>query len=646
MKRTFAVVALLAALGVLLKLSLKDTAPLGGPGAAAEAPAGEGSPSPEAELLARYTDPDDRALVERTFDRYRHNAIAIERTDGLRGLVLLDKLDLEAIHLYEKYPKDFRRLRDTLSDDAAAELLLHWREYFGLKRADETDRAILIAEVARLTPAQRRVAVRFPNALPILLADPDGVTELVERWSGEDADLADALVLLSFVSLESGAADLRSALRTLDDFGPTALRAFREQGLAGFGLVSLYGPVLAALGDALPLDQALILLQVNQPHVDTMLRSLRPEDVAQQLRHVAAVNLVEAVGGSTHALRLVGEHGPTGERALVQAGPGAADVVYEDYADPALRNQAVAALADHGPMALLILDKYASDKDFREVLRRHGSAVIPPIAQADSSPETLAYLRTKADQSFSEGLAQTILAVSGDNGQATIRMIKEDGLERVASLNATDVQFQQFLPLYDLLHLGNVLARGQSPTTGEMAWALIDGCFVVADTLSLAAVQPGGVVAAEAARVEVKAAVREAAKTAGREAVEGATETAGKAIGRRTADLAAERVARWWAVQSAGGTYRVLRRLPEALPKLSLDEIAELGRPLCTRAGLALSHWRPARFFVDGLEVLHRIPREEGLRYLGRQVTFAGVTAFGFQKMEEHLRSRRPESRQ
>ena len=36
--------------------------------------------------------------------------MAIDRTDGLRGLELLDKLDLEAVFLYEKHPTEFRRL--------------------------------------------------------------------------------------------------------------------------------------------------------------------------------------------------------------------------------------------------------------------------------------------------------------------------------------------------------------------------------------------------------------------------------------------------------------------------------------------------------------------------------------------------------
>jgi hypothetical protein len=609
---------------------------------------GPSEPDLEAQLLARY--PKDRELVARSLDRYRQTALTIERTDGLRGLVLLDRLDLEAIYLYEKYPKDFRRLRDTLTDAAAADLLLHWREYFGLKRADDTDRGILIAEIARLSPSQRRLAAKYPNILPLMLADPDGMTELVERLGDQpsDEDLRNTLALLGFVSLEPGATDLRAALRTLEHHGPLALKAFRLQGLEGFALVSLYGPVLDALGDELPLEQSLILLRVNTDDVDELLKSHRPEIVAGHLRHVAGAGLVEQVGGSAHGLRLIVEYGSRGERALSQAGPDAADVVFDDFSDPTLRNQAVAALAEHGAMALAILDKYAHDHDFREILRAYGAPIIPPIAQADAGPETLAALRAKPQRSFTESLAQGVLFLSGDNGQATIRMIRKDGLERVAALNSSELEFYQFLPLYDVLHLGTVVSRGQAPTSGEMAWALVDGCFVVADALSLSAIQPEGVAASELARAEVKAATRGAAQAAGRELAE---ETAG--VGTRVlahrgalegAQAATERLSRWWSVRMAGGTYQVLRRMPEALGRLGLAEVAGLGRPLCAKAGLRLSAWGPLRFLKNGQEVIRRIPPERGIKYLAAQALQAGVGVVGFHKMEEHLASRRPQN--
>ena len=151
---------------------------------------------------------------------------------------------------------------------------------------------------------------------------------------------------------------------------------------------------------------------------------------------------------------------------------------------------------------------------------RDGAAIIPPIAQADAGPEMLAYLSAKGRRSFTESLALAALFASGDNGQAMIRTIKNDGLKRVAQLNQSEIQFYQFLPLYDVIHLGNVMRRGYSPTSSEMTWAMVDGCFVIADVLSLAAVQPEGAVAAEAIRTEVKAAVREGARSAGRELVE------------------------------------------------------------------------------------------------------------------------------
>ena len=638
MKRTFAAVALLAALGVFFKIVLKaPDRP-----EPAEPPSVQ-SPADDAERLGladKYPAAADRALVERTLDRYARTAVAVESAFGLRGLVLLDKLDLEAIYLFEKHPDEFRRLASTLTDDAAADLLLHWREYFGLKHADDTDRSILVAEIARLSPSQRRWAAKYPSALPLILADPPGVTGLIERLDDSPEDLGDALAMLDLVSLEGGVADLALALRALDAHPRLALEGFRKLGAEGFALVAMYGPVLDALGDSVPLDSALIALRVNTEYVDELLAASRPEVVAEHLAHMEAVGLTEAVCGHPQALRLAVEYGAAGERALREAGPDAADVVFADYADPTLRNQAVAALAEHGEMALAILEKYATDADFRDVLRQYGPAVIPPVARSDASPELLASLRAKPQKSFAEGLAQGVLAISGENGQESIRRIKDDGLARVSDLSDGDVKFYMFLPLYDLVHLGGVVGRGQSPTNGEMAWALMDGCFVVADVLSLTALQPEGAAAVEAARAEVKAVSREGAKAAGQEAAEGAA----KALARQGAEQAAERASRWWAVRAAGGTYRLLKRMPEAIRQMTLPKITATARAFCAKAGLHLSEFAPRRFLLKtGAERLLRIPPEKGLKYLAKQGLTAGVGVVAIHKMEEHLASRRPQ---
>ena len=663
MKRILALALLVVALGVFVKLAFKpvgqgesaSTVSARSADVPADAAATDTEPDAKTELVARYAteQPPVREMVARVAEKFGRNARAIDRTDGLRGLVLLDRLDLEAVFLYEKHPAEFRRLRDFLGSDAAAEILLHWREYFGLKHADDTDRGILIAEIASLSPAQKRIAARYPSVLPLILADPAGVTELIEQTAGDQKELADMLAVLCFINLDRGSADLRTALRTLDHHGPLALEAFRRHGLTGFALVSLYGPILEALGNAIPLDQSLVVLEVNAEYIDELLRTHRPETVAGHLRHVAAAGLTELVGGSPNGLRLVVEHAAPGERALKRAGSDAADVVYAEFGGATLRRQAVSALETHGRMGLVILDKYAPDPDFREILRTSGAAVIPAIAQADAGPETLAYLGAKTRRSFTESLALAALFASGDNGQATIRTIKNDGLARVAQLSQNEIQFYQFLPLYDVIHLGNVLRRGYSPTSSEMTWALVDGCFVVTDVLSLAAIQPEGAVAAETVRTEVKAAVREGARSASREFAESGAVSAARALGRRqplgglerlgTAASAtqARQLARWWTVRDAGGLFRVMRQMPEALPRLGLAQLTEMATPLSAKAGMRLGTWAPFRMLREGTEVVLRIPPERGLKYLSAQAIQASVGVVGFQKMNEHLSSRR-----
>ncbi len=226
--------------------------------------------------------------------------------------------------------------------------------------------------------------------MPLILADPSGVADLIRRLEDDPDELRDALVILDFISLDPGAADLRAALRTLDEFGPLAIEAFRLHGLDGFALVRLYGPVLLALGDALPLSDALILLRVNTEYVDEQLGTHPAESVAGNLRHVASVGLVR--GGRRRSRRpAAGRRVRTDWRAGPRAvGADAAEVVYGAYDDSIVRAQAVAALAEHGPMALAMLAKYAADATFREILRRHGPSVIPPVAQSDPAPEALA----------------------------------------------------------------------------------------------------------------------------------------------------------------------------------------------------------------------------------------------------------------
>jgi hypothetical protein len=126
----------------------------------------------------------------------------------------------------------------------------------------------------------------------------------------------------------------------------------------------------------------LILARVNADYLDELLRTHRPETVAGHLRHVAAAGLVEAAGGSPNALRLIVEQGELGERALRQAGPDAADVVFGDFGEAALRARPVAPLGTHG-------DGAQNSRQVRLDLTSRSSGLRrddhPPIA-ADAGP--------------------------------------------------------------------------------------------------------------------------------------------------------------------------------------------------------------------------------------------------------------------
>jgi hypothetical protein len=630
-RRALAFICLMLGLSVLLKLS---RTPRSMPPAPAQPPS---YADVKSTIINRYSgSKPDQELVRRVLDKFAQTAITLEKTDGLRGLKLLDTLDLEAVYLYEKHPREFRRLCELVDDEAAARILLTWREYLALKRADDSDRAIWIAELERLTPSQRLIVQKTPELLPMMMSDPEALMDLVQIFSSSETDQRDTLIALQVASLREGPGSLRKSIDILQKHPKWALESFRRRGPEGLLLVGIFGDVIEQLNQESILDDALVALHVAALDAQEYLEQHSAESLASHLRHLSAAGLLARVADHPNALKLTLEFGRAGESAIRSAGADAAEVVYTDYSDRYMRSRAVDALAEHGIQAAVVLEKYASDAEFRDILRKYGSAVIQPIAQTDMSPEIVAKLRQQTSRTTFESLALGVMSLSGESGQATIRMIHDDGLDRVASLQKTDLSAVEFLPLYDLTHLGNMLRKGYAPTSGEWTWALVDGAFVTADVLSLLAVQPEGVAAAELTRSQIKSVGRAAA----REGVENITEVATKA-GIQAADATVRHASRWWAVRSVGGLGKVLKEMPQALNRLELGQIEEMLRPLAMRAGVALSRFEPIRFLKNGREVIMRIPPEKGLKYLAIESGQASVGLAAYWKMEEHLAARR-----
>ncbi|MFM7315959.1 MAG: hypothetical protein ACKO5E_03330 [bacterium] len=632
-RRFLALTMLLLGLSVMLKLARTPKSVLPLPVVASA----DSFSIAKQDLIKRYENNQfEGELIRRVLEKYAQTAVNLEKTDGLRGLKLLDTLDLEAVYLYENHPREFRRLCELVDDQAAARILLTWREYLGLKRADDGDRAVWISELERLTPSQRALVQKSPEILPLMMSDPEALSELADVFANSETELRDAFIALQVVSLREGPGSLNKSIQILLKHPKWVVEAFRKRGPEGLLLAGLFGDVIEHLNASDLLDDVLITLHVSALDAQEYLETHSPESLAGHLRHLSAVGLLSKMADHPNALKLTLEFGSAGEAAIKKAGADSAEVVYSDYSDRTLRSKAVDALAEHGVQAAVVLEKYASDSEFREILRKYGSSIIRPISQTDLSPEMVARLREQTSRTTFESLALGVMSLSGESGQATIHMIHDDGLERVAALQKSDLSAVEFLPLYDLTHLGNILRKGYSPTSGEWTWALVDGAFVAADLLSLAAIQPEGVAASELTRSQVKSIGR----TAAREGIENIAELSTKA-GLQTTDATLRNASRWWTIRNAGGLGKIMKELPRAMNRFELRQIEEMTRPLAKRAGIILSKFEPIRFLKNGREFIMRIPPERGMKYLAIESGQASVGLAAYWKMEEHLAARR-----
>ncbi len=647
MKRLLATVALLACLGLLLKIRGSESPNVPGraidPSSDAQA-SSEETPGREhaidqkalAETLARHDDPADRERIARLFERFGPDALTIEQTDGIDGLRVLEVLDHEARFLYETDPSQFRVLREAIDDEAIAQILRRWRNYFGLIRADQTGREILINEIDRLPIAARRLAADHPELLPLILTEPEAVVDLLAREGDDPKWLATRATILQLVDLSQGSTSLRQVLRILDQSGDLALEAFQRQGMLGLAAVGLYGEILREVmaGSTPSLDDTLIMILANLDDVDDLLQTRRPETLAADLRHIEAVGLTEIVGDGPGTLRLAITYGSLGEAALRTSGPDAALVVFDQFVDPTRKTQAVRALAEHGPEALVILTKYGADEQFLDLLDRDGPAIIPPIARADAAGLVQLEIQQRPTRAWDDWVALGILYLNQTDGQEVLDAIAEHGLESLAAIDPFGTASGALFPLYDLLHLVQLVGQDHSSTRSALSRSVLDGCLRVLQTIRPSAIPETNPRTDAASTLEARSTVRNAARALGRDLSDAELKATYQESVRDGRD--------WLAVRQAGGIYALLVRMPQVLDQLDLRDLNAIAQPLCRKAGIQLSPWSPTRYWADGREEVDAVPTQRGLGYLALGEDQLALGCAAFHKMGEHLASRRP----
>ena len=178
MKRILALAVLVVALWVFVKLAFKPVGPgesaSTGSARSADVPADAAATGAESdaktELVTRSTRPSSRRFARWSRGSPSSSDGMPRRSNGptaCAGSSCSTGWTWRRSSFTKSIPPNFAGCATFLGSDAAADILLHWREYFGLKRADDTDRGILIAEIASLTPAQKRIAAQSSQCPPV-----------------------------------------------------------------------------------------------------------------------------------------------------------------------------------------------------------------------------------------------------------------------------------------------------------------------------------------------------------------------------------------------------------------------------------------------------------------------------------------------
>jgi hypothetical protein len=447
---------------------------------------------------------------------------------------------------------------------------------------------------------------------------------LIERLGPE------ALEPLAFVDLSDRGESLRRAANVLDRHGKLAIAATDELGPAGFLLVERFGPLIAALERDLGVRDSLTVVASALDDLDELSATHRTTSLAETILHLKHRGLLASAAGTRYGLRLAVEFGRDGERVLETVGPRAAEVVYGRYPEGHQRNAIVLAIAQGGVSAAVAAEKFAGSDAFRRIVARDGAPAVLAVSAACSAEEGREFLAAKTERTWSEGLALAALRLAGDTGEKAIRTIDRDGIARVQALAATDVEFYQLLPLYDLSHLGGVVLHGYVPTRGEFAWAGIDAGLIAFDALSLATLQPEGVAAAETVRATAKSGTKAAVKAGTRTVLEDATESLAARTVRTTAgDLARE------------STEQFGKRVASAGQHSAEAASAELAESLARRSGIRLARWETLVSMRNGTTAtLTALHRSRLTKYVTVNVAQAGVGLLAIHKMEEYLEGR------
>ena len=478
-----------------------------------------------------FSDENIRSLA----DNYGYTAQNIVKENGPAGAAVLLAFGKQGVAVMREHPDTFKKIAERFNGPTAAAFLIAYGNdiRFLVKQGGLFD---LLDRIERLEEKSKQLAVQHPGMFPFLLMAERETREAFTR--NPDSCLA----CFPAVDLSKGPDSIREVAKMLAEMKLGTSRWIEVRGLDGLLLAKTFPSLLEReelRQSPLPLPIFLQILSTNQNDLEDMLarKATSPEDIWRALKALKDADdmlprrsedwqiweeddprfmkayredFLNLAARDPHTIRFVLEKGSEYLKLIEKHWPSGAcylpSLLYDAYGGATPEYQ---PLYDHTWEAIVRSQKNENEPVVLYTLIRMADSdmFIPDDPEASG---WFRHLLWSLDH-------RVVLYVADRGDEHGLSKLRERGIDELNAWTEPTSMAVEMIPGYDASRLIWVLSKGYVPTTGEVAFAAIDGGFLIWDAVTLGS----GTV--------LSVAGRKAAKAGGKKGVQILVEDAGPA---------------------------------------------------------------------------------------------------------------------
>ncbi len=457
----------------------------------------------------------DEQTISVVVNRFQRNAEAFAVRWGSQGIMLLNHLGAAGLEVGHEHAEAFSRCIPYMNPSTAGDFILAYAK-IGKDLIKSGDLEFLLRRVNQLSKRQRNLALKYPQAWPFLLCDPDSVERALNIRPKT------CMKTFFFHDLTEGPEGLKKTCEMIIESKDDGQMCAQVAGLDGLLIQNEFPYVFRGLS-ANGKDDLAIVIEILKNNIEGARRIVTRHgndrlvdavnsvvEADRQCRDpLAGFNQKRSYGHvynaalySPNALELIADHGKPGTKVLTNFGSIGCDIFYRYYAhDQKLVKPLLESLTQDYHQANLscsIILEFAESgpyhNDFRRALKKAYSKrhekdlywlnIFPAISKEIDNPSEFFALFRKQQRRVLKDI----------NGSYWTDSAKEA------------------IPGHDTFVVLDVLFHGELPTTGQLIWAGTDVAFIVFDIVTAIPTGGTGLVAAESARAALKGTTKTALK--------------------------------------------------------------------------------------------------------------------------------------